>query len=213
MDRSDRPSKKGSAQHERTTPPDWGNNLVCYRLIAPSKLAPFRDHSSKEILVLTGSKLRPEGLLVRDQARFLQQQIARSSLCPSNDVPCRVSRPFVELALYNPLGRLFVEVTLDRSEYTVHVIFVAGLEQRQQPTLRRELVVVDESDQVFGSVLDGLIPRQGDILLRLHAVVDRNSRSSREVRHQGLRRLQLIVVGHHDRISEPPARLLIGEVP
>ena len=95
-----------------------------------------------------------------------------------------------------------MEERFHRPEHTVRAEIVAGLEQGQQPLPRRRLVVVDEGDKVTARVLDGLIPRQRNVLARLYAVADRDGRRGREVRDYFLRGPVLIVIGNDDRIRK-----------
>src|SRR5437867_1291901 len=212
LDHGNRPPEQRSSQHEGAFPAYRGNHLIYLGLIAPDENVPLFDHSSEKILILSRQKVRSERLRAcREDSRF-QQHVVGPSLPPVDNESRWVSRPLVELALDDPLWRLFVEVPLHWSEHAVHSKFITGLEQSQQPSSGRKLVVVDEGDKVPVRVLNGLVPRQRDILPRLHAVLDRNTRRSRKVPHHCFARLQMIVVGNHDRIREQSARILTVEL-
>src|SRR5579862_3247492 len=54
-----------SFEHEFALPPDLWNEFVGHGFVAPDEGMPFGYHSSEEILVLSGSKIRPERLCTR----------------------------------------------------------------------------------------------------------------------------------------------------
>src|ERR1017187_894368 len=156
-------------------------------------------------------KLRIERRFAQMEKPPLQQYVAGAAFPPVDHKPRRMAWAHVELALYDPLGRRFIEVSVDWSEHAVHAISVAGLEQAKQPGLRRKFVVVDEGDEVPGRVFDGLVPRQANALPGLRAVRDRNGRCGGEIRHYAFGGSQGIVVGNHDRIGEKSPGLLLPE--
>src|SRR6266568_1568380 len=202
MDYGNCSPEQRSSQQERAFPTDRGNDLIRHGLIAPDERVPLFDHRSKKILILSGQKRRPERLSARSENAASQQDVPGPSLPPVDYQPGWVSRPFVELALNDPLWRIFVKVRLHWSKHTVHVIVVAGFKQSPEPAFARKLIVVDEGDKVSVCVLDGLVPGERDILPRFHAVPDRNTRRSRKIQRQRLSGSQLIVVGNHDRICK-----------
>src|SRR5438093_7981349 len=129
------PPEQSSSQHEAAFPTCRGNNLIRHGLVAPDKNMPFFDHSPEKILVFSCQKLRSKRLCVSRENALFQQHVSGPSLPPVDNESRRVGRPFVELALNDPLWRLLVEVRLHWSEHTIHIIFVASLEQGQQPAL------------------------------------------------------------------------------
>ena len=112
----------------------------------------------------------------------------RAKLAAKDDDPQRVEK----------LAR--IRYTLEHLPARAALFFAD--EQSQQPVFGRKLVVIDEGDKVPIRVLNCLIARQRDILARLHAVSDRNTRPRCEVFHHSLGRLHMVVVGNHDRICE-----------
>src|SRR5947208_9806141 len=56
------PSEQCSSQHESALPTRRGNGFIRECLVTPDENVPFFDHSSEEILVLSSSELRSEGL-------------------------------------------------------------------------------------------------------------------------------------------------------
>src|SRR5260370_23930386 len=143
-----------------------------------------------------------EGRSARRKNAASQQHVAGPSLPPVDHQPSSVSRPLIELALNDPLWRIFVKKRPHWSKHTIRVIVVASLKQSQQPTFARKLIVVDEGEKISVCVLHGLVPSERDILPRFHAVPDFNVRFSREIQYHGLAGLQLIVVCYHDRIGK-----------
>ena len=81
-------------------------------------------------------------------------------------------------------------------------MFIQGLEQAQQPTLRRELVVVNKGDEVAMGIFDRFVACQRDILSALYAILHREGRDGCEFRHNRLGRPQTVVVNNDERIRE-----------
>ncbi len=141
------------------------------------------------------------------QTLLAKEHVPGSRLLPAHLVPGRITGAFEKLSLDRPLGRVELEVRLDRTEYPIRAGFLVRVEQIQQPILRRKLIVIDEGNKVAVAMLDRFIPGERDVLPRLRTVGHRHLSGCGKPGDHRLRRLRAVVVGHHDRIAKEAAGL------
>jgi hypothetical protein len=170
------------------------------------------DHPAEKILVLAHAKLWPKREFTSFENVMVQQYIPGACLEPLHNRSRPLHRTFVKVALDQPVGRFTIEVALHRPQHPVDVIVLTGIEQSQQPILRRKLIVVDQSDEIAAGVFDCLIARSRDTLLRLHTILDWDAALSGKLRHRSSCRLQLIVVGNHNGESESTVGSLASQL-
>src|ERR1700722_5288195 len=96
------------------------------------------NHAAKKILILAVSEFRIEGQLVRRKNISLQKNVSRAPFSPVDHEPRGIRGTRVKLAFQNPLRRSLVEITIHRAKHAIHAVFVAGVEQSDQPALDRK---------------------------------------------------------------------------
>src|SRR5260370_13109406 len=138
------------------------------------------NHPPKKILILAIPEFGVKGKCIRRENDSLQENVSRAAFPPINHESRRISGAFVEVAFKYPLRGRLVEVPLHRSEHAVRAIFIAGVEQSQQPAGSWKFVVIDEGDKIAVGVFNSLVPRERDILPRLDPVRDGNRRNGHE---------------------------------
>jgi hypothetical protein len=139
------------------------------------------NHSPEEILIAPTTEFWPERQLACSKNSPLQEHVSGAPFRPVENSARWMDRSFVEFALFDPPRWPLVEMPLYGAKHAVDVMRVAGFKQSEQPVLSGKFVVVDEGDETPAGVLDGHIPRQCDILLAFHAILNGNSGPSREL--------------------------------
>src|SRR5581483_1194368 len=98
--------------------------------------------------------------------------VAGATLSPIDDRSRGVTWPVVELPSFDPIGCSFAKIWPYRTERTSDTVGLACHKQAQQPSLGWKFVVIDKSNVVALSVLDGHVSRKWNALLNLHTISD-----------------------------------------
>jgi len=123
-----------------------------------------------------------------------------------------MGRALVERSLHNPLWRLLVKVAFDRTNDATDALLATGIEQVQEPSRGRELIVVDKGDEVSIGLLDCFVSSQANALARLDKVLDRYGGGSGELKDAAFGRRCGVVVDNSNRDGEPVVCLLFCDV-
>ncbi len=134
------------------------------------------------------------------QDLLLEQQVARAALCPADDESGLVRGSFEKFALPHPPRRILFKMRLHRSKHAIHHLIGASFKQIKKPTGYRKLIIINECNKIPSRMFQGFVSRQRDILFRFDAVGHFDGHGGGALRHDSLRRLGMVVVGHHDGV-------------
>src|SRR5260370_13452924 len=94
-----------------------------------------------------------EGRSARRKNAASQQHVAGPSLPPVDHQPSSVSRPLIELALNDPLWRIFVKVRPHWSKHTIPAIVIGSLKHSQQPPFARQSLILGAGDNISATLI------------------------------------------------------------
>src|SRR5207249_2544362 len=162
------------SDHERSRTSLRGNGFIDRGLGAPYETETLRDHPPEKVSVLSAAaEFLPECILVVIEDCSTEKDIPGSRVRPVKHFTCFVRWPVMKSTAYDPLGRGHMIERQHRTQDTVRPELNARGVEPQQPARLWHLVVINECDELSLGVSDGLVSRQGNILLRLHVIAHR----------------------------------------
>src|SRR5262245_12909840 len=203
-------AEQRATNHETATPARRRNMLEYDCLVAPNEAMSAFDHAAKEILVFTArSELAAKRRLRRIQEITTKKQISGTALVPWDHESGRMSGTLVKAALNKPSRRFAVEVGFNWTQDASNLIGFANTKKVQEPVRRRELIVVNEHNEVTCRMRKSPVTGQSDVALRLRGVGDNGLAFSPTLFHYRSGRLRRMIIHNHNRVLKGPACFLL----